>query len=107
MLTCMTTGREQASQPGAADNSRQAPVITPSPPDTIEALVGSSDVPLAAVDLPSGRLLAVNPSLAGMVGSTVSALTGSSSLDWLSPDERPAARRGFQALADGELSGYQ
>jgi DNA-binding CsgD family transcriptional regulator/PAS domain-containing protein len=59
------------------------------------------------VDLPSGRLLAVNPALADAVGSTVGALTGSSSLDWLSPHDRHAAQLGFQALADGELTGYQ
>jgi hypothetical protein len=76
-------------------------------PDRVNALVGSSEVPLAAVDLPSGRLLAVNPGLAGPLGSTVGALTGSSSLDWLPPDDRQAARLGFQALADGELTGYQ
>jgi DNA-binding CsgD family transcriptional regulator len=76
-------------------------------PDRVNALVGSSEVPLAAVDLPSGRLLAVNPGLAGALGSTVGALTGSSSLDWLSPDDRQAARLGFQALADGDLTGYQ
>jgi DNA-binding CsgD family transcriptional regulator len=69
--------------------------------------VGSSDVPLAAVDLPSGRLLAVNPAMADTVGSTTGALTGSSSLDWLSADDRHAARLGFQALADGDVSGYQ
>jgi DNA-binding CsgD family transcriptional regulator len=75
--------------------------------DTIAALVGSSDVPLAALDLPSGRLLAVNPSLAAAVGATIGTLTGSSSLDWLSADDRHAARLGFQALADGDLTGYQ
>jgi DNA-binding CsgD family transcriptional regulator len=107
MLTCMTTSREQVSQPGAPDDSRRATATTPSSPDTIEALVGSSDVPLAAVDLPSGRFLAVNPSLASAVGSTTGALTGSSSLDWLSAGDRHAARLGFQALADGDLTGYQ
>jgi DNA-binding CsgD family transcriptional regulator len=76
-------------------------------PDRVKALVGSSEVPLAAVDLPSGRLLAVNPGLAGALGSTVGALTGSSSLDWLSPDDRQAARLGFQALADSDLTGCQ
>jgi DNA-binding CsgD family transcriptional regulator/PAS domain-containing protein len=59
------------------------------------------------VDLPSGRLLAVNPALASAVGSTVNALIGASSLDWLSPDDRPAAQLGYQALADGDLTGYQ
>jgi hypothetical protein len=49
----------------------------------------------------------VNPPLASAVGSTVSALTGSSSLDWLSPGDRHAAQPGFQALADGDLTGYQ
>jgi DNA-binding CsgD family transcriptional regulator/PAS domain-containing protein len=76
-------------------------------PDPFAAFVGSSDVALAAVDLPSGRFLAANVALAGALGSTVDALTGTSSLDWLSPDDRRAARLGFQALADGELTGYQ
>jgi DNA-binding NarL/FixJ family response regulator len=90
-----------------ADGGRGAPGGAAGSPGTLEALVGSSDVPLAAVELPSGRLLAVNWSLASTVGSTVSALTGSSSLDWLSPDDRHAAQLGFQALADGDLTGYQ
>jgi DNA-binding CsgD family transcriptional regulator len=106
MLMCMNISRKQVSQSSAADEGR-ALGITPGSPDTIEALVGSSDVPLAAVALPSGRFLAVNSSLASAVGSTIGALTGSSSLDWLSADDRNAARLGFQALADGELTGYQ
>jgi len=73
----------------------------------LETLVGSSEVPLAAVELPSGRFLAVNPPLAKALGSTIEALTGSSSLDQLSPDERHAAQLGFQALAEGGLTGYQ
>jgi DNA-binding CsgD family transcriptional regulator len=103
----MTIGRDHAPQPSAEDDSHQAPGTSPGAPDSIQALVGSSDVPLAAVDLPSGRFLAVNPSLASAVGSSSDALTGSSSLDWLSADDRPAARLGFQALADGNLTGYQ
>ena len=39
--------------------------------EAVQALVTSSGVPLAAVDLPSGRLLAVNAALAGVLGSTV------------------------------------
>ena len=74
---------------------------------TIETLVGSSEVPLAAVHLPSGQFLAVNPPLAKALGTTIEALTGSSSLDQLSPDERHAAQLGFQALAEGGLTGYQ
>ena len=50
---------------------------------TVESLVRDSAAPLAAVELPSGRFLAVNPPLAKMLGSTVAALTGSSSLDQL------------------------
>jgi DNA-binding CsgD family transcriptional regulator len=103
----MTISHNDALDPSAPGGGHQAPDAPARPPDAVEALVGSSEVPLAAVDLPSGRLLAVNPALASAVGSTVSALTGSSSLDWLSPDDRPAARLGFQALADGDLSGYQ
>jgi DNA-binding CsgD family transcriptional regulator len=77
------------------------------PPNPVEAFVGSADVPLAAVDLPSGRFLAVNPPMAKALSSTVDALTGSSSLEQLSPADRPAAQLGFQALADGALTGYQ
>jgi DNA-binding CsgD family transcriptional regulator len=107
MLMFMTASRDHALESSAPDESRWALGIPTRSPDTIEALVGSSDVPLAAMDLPSGRFLAVNPAMAGAVGSTVGALTGSSSLDWLSPDNRRAAQLGFQALADGDLTGYQ
>jgi len=107
MLMSMTISRDHVPESGTPDDSSRAPGIPARSPDTIEALVGSSDVPLAAVDLPSGRFLAVNPPLADTVGSTVSALTGSSSLEWLSPDDRHAAKLGFQALADGDLTGYQ
>jgi DNA-binding CsgD family transcriptional regulator len=103
----MTIGRDHVPQPSAADDSHRAPGTSPGAPHTIQALVESSDVPLAAVDLPSGRFLAVNPPLASAIGSSTDALTGSSSLDWLSADDRPAARLGFQALADGNLTGYQ
>ena len=73
----------------------------------VESLVRDSAAPLAAVELPSGRFLAVNPPLAKVLGSTVDELTGSSSLDQLSPGERHAGEMGFQALADGHLTGYQ
>jgi DNA-binding CsgD family transcriptional regulator len=69
--------------------------------------VQSSEAPLAVVELPSGRFLAVNPPLAKALGSTVEALTGSSSLEQLSPAERHSGELGFQALADGDLTGYQ
>jgi DNA-binding CsgD family transcriptional regulator/PAS domain-containing protein len=69
--------------------------------------VQASEAPLAAVELPSGRFLAVNPPLAKALGSTVEALTGSSSLEQLSPAERHSGELGFQALADGDLTGYQ
>ncbi|HEX3712655.1 MAG TPA: LuxR C-terminal-related transcriptional regulator [Trebonia sp.] len=75
--------------------------------EMLETLVQASRVPLAAVELPSGRFLAVNPPLADALRSTVDALTGSSSLDQLSPAERRAGEMGFQALADGDLTGYQ
>ena len=87
MLLCMTTSTR--------------------PPNPVEALVGSTDVPLAAVDLPSGRFLAVNPPMAKALSSTVDALAGSSSLEQLPPADRPAAQLGFQALADGALTSYQ
>ena len=74
---------------------------------TVESLVRDSAAPLAAVELPSGRFLAVNPALAKLLGSTADALTGSSSLEQLSPAERHSAELGFQALADGSLTGYQ
>ncbi len=73
----------------------------------VESLVRDSTAPLAAVELPSGRFLAVNPPLAKVLGSTADALTGSSSLEQLSPAERHSAELGFQALADGSLTGYQ
>jgi DNA-binding CsgD family transcriptional regulator len=73
----------------------------------VESLVRDSAAPLAAVELPSGRFLAVNPALAKLLGSTADALTGSSSLEQLSPAERHSAELGFQALADGSLTGYQ
>ncbi len=107
MLMFMTISHDGALESSAPDGSRRAPGAPARSPDAVNALVGSSDVPLAAVDLPSGRVLAVNPPLAKAVGSTVSVLTGSSSLDWLSPDERHAAQLGFQGLADGNLTGYQ
>jgi DNA-binding CsgD family transcriptional regulator len=75
--------------------------------NTAESLVRASEAPLAAVELPSGRFLAVNPPLAKVLGSTVDALTGSSSLEQLSPAERHSAEVGFRALADGDLTGYQ
>jgi DNA-binding CsgD family transcriptional regulator len=103
----MTTSHNDARKSSAPDGVHPAAGAPARSPDAAEALVGSSDVPLAAMDLPSGRFLAVNPPLASAVGSTVSALTGSSSLDWLSPGDRHAARLGFQALADGDLTGYQ
>jgi DNA-binding CsgD family transcriptional regulator len=74
---------------------------------TVESLVRDSGAPLAAVELPSGRILAVNPPLAKLLGSSVDALTGSSSLDQLSPGDRHSAETGFAALADGHLTGYQ
>lgn len=100
-----------SSHDGAAESPAEADLPAPGTaapsPDSVKALVGSSNVPLAAVDVPSGRFLAVNLALADVLGSTVDALTGSSSLDWLSPDDRNAAQLGFQALADGDLTGYQ
>ena len=73
----------------------------------VESLVRDCAAPLAAVELPSGRFLAVNPPLAKVLGSAADALNGSSSLDQLSPAERHSAELGFQALADGHLTGYQ
>jgi DNA-binding CsgD family transcriptional regulator len=97
MLMVMTSSHDGALDPGTSAMFQ----------DTVRALVRSSDVPLAAVDLPSGRVLAVNPVLAEALGSTVGELTGSSSLEWLSPGDRQAARLGYQALTDGDLTGYQ
>jgi PAS domain S-box-containing protein len=103
----MTTSRDGAPESTAAGSSRPLPGTPAKSTDAVKALVESSDVPLAAVDLPGGRFLAVNPALASAVGSTVNALIGAPSLDWLSPDDRHAARRGYQALSDGDLTGYQ
>jgi hypothetical protein len=65
--------------------------------DRVESLVRASDAPLAAVELPSGRFLAVNLQLAKALDSTVDALTGSSSLQQLAPAERHSAELGFRA----------
>lgn len=75
--------------------------------DAAGALVRSSDLPLAVLELPSGRFLAVNPPLASALGSSVDALAGSSSLEQFQPGERHAAQQYLQALADGSLTGYQ
>jgi len=75
--------------------------------DALDALVESSGVPLAAVDLSTGRFLAVNEALAAVLGSTPGQLAGLSCLDRLAPDDRNAGQLGFQALADGNLTGYQ
>jgi DNA-binding CsgD family transcriptional regulator len=72
-----------------------------------ETLVRDSEAPLAAMELPSGRFLAVNAALAKALGSTADALTGSSSLELMAPGERHSAELGFRALADGDLTGYQ
>lgn len=72
-----------------------------------ETLVRDSEAPLAAMELPSGRFLAVNPALAKALGSTPGALTGSSSLELMAPGERHSAELGIRALADGDLTGYQ
>ena len=107
MLRRMTTSHDGAPEPAAPGRRRPGPPAAAGFQDTVSALVRSSDVPLAAVALPSGQLLAVNPMLAELLGATVGELTGSSSLQWLSADDRQAARLGFQALADGDLTGYQ
>jgi DNA-binding CsgD family transcriptional regulator len=107
MLMFMTTSHNRALKSSAPDGGHLAPGAPATSHDAVEAFVRSSEVPLAAVNLPSGRFLAVNPPLASAVGSTVRALSGSSSLDWLSPDDRHSAQLGFQALADGDLTGYQ
>src|SRR6266700_6869516 len=70
MLMFMTISHDGAPEPTALDSSRRAPGTPARSPDTVKALVGSSDVPLAAVDLPSGRFLAVNPALVGAPAST-------------------------------------
>jgi len=75
--------------------------------EALDALVESSGVPLAAVDLSSGQILAVNEPLAAVLGSTSGRLTDSSCLDWLAPDERHAGQLGLEALAGGALTGYQ
>jgi DNA-binding CsgD family transcriptional regulator/PAS domain-containing protein len=72
-----------------------------------ETLVRDSEAPLAAMELPSGRFLAVNAALAKALGSTTDALTGSSSLELMASGERHSAELGFRALADGDLTGYQ
>jgi PAS domain S-box-containing protein len=107
MLMVMNISHDDAPEPAAQGGSPPSADGQGRPTDAVTAMVESSSVPLAAVDLPSGRILAVNPALADAMGSTVDALAGSSSLDWLAPDDRNAGRLGFEALADGNLTGYQ
>jgi DNA-binding CsgD family transcriptional regulator/PAS domain-containing protein len=75
--------------------------------DAARALVRSSDLPLAVLELPSGKFLAVNPPLASALGSDGDALIGSSGLEQLHPGEWHAAQQCLRALADGSLTGYQ
>src|SRR5579862_8044502 len=77
------------------------------PAEAARALARSSPLPVAVLELPSGRFLAVNQPLASALGATADALAGASSLDWLHPHDRDAARQCLQALADGGLTGYQ
>jgi DNA-binding CsgD family transcriptional regulator len=107
MLVSVTVSSEGSPEAGARPSRRGTRGASMGPPDAVAALVRSSNVPLAAVDLPAGRFLAVNQPLAKALGSTVEALTGSSSLDQLPAADRHAAQLGFQALADGDLTGYQ
>jgi PAS domain S-box-containing protein len=107
MLMSMTSSQDGAAQPIVPGSGHRGPDTTAKFQDTVKALVRSTEVPLAVVDLPSGQFLAVNAVLADALGSTVGELTGASSLDSLAPDDRQAARLGFQALADGDLTGYQ
>lgn len=85
MLMFMTISPDGAFKSTTPGSSHLVPGALATSPDAVKALVGSSDVPLAAVDLPSGRFMAVNPAMASALSCTVGALDGSSSLDWLSP----------------------
>jgi hypothetical protein len=95
----MTISHNRALKSSAPDGSHRAPGAPARSPDAVEALVGSSDIPLAAVGLPSGRFLAVNPPLASAVGSTVSALTGRRVARRRADPAAPAAARPYRRTA--------
>ena len=76
-------------------------------PSSIEELVGSSSVPLAVLELPSGNVLLANAAAARVLGVTSETLIGSNYLDLVVTEEQQAAEEAFQALAHGALTGYQ
>ena len=107
MLMFMTGNRAAAAEASASPGDQGPQGASTWLPKSLLEVVESSDAPLAAVELPSGRILAANAPLARALGSTIDALTDSSSLEQWAPEERHAVRLGFQALADGDLAGYQ
>lgn len=74
---------------------------------SIEDLVGSADVPLAALELPSGKVLFANAAAARVLGVTPETFIGSNYLDLVAPEGRQRAEEAWQALASGALTGYQ
>jgi PAS domain S-box-containing protein len=77
-------------------------------PGPLESLVESSDVPLAVLELPSGRVVAANDEMAQLLGVTCEVLVNTTATpDLLVPEERRHAQQLLQALAAGTLTGYQ
>ncbi len=72
-----------------------------------EELVASTDVPLMAVELPSGRILAANAALAAVLDKPLDELQYHSSIDLIVPSDRAFARAAMKSLVSGELTGYQ
>ena len=88
------------------DSTSHAPGTQARSPDTVEALVGSSDVPLAAVGLPSGRVLAVNPTLASAyaaAGATFVDVTRATGGYIPLTESRPSGSRGSTPVAVADV----
>lgn len=73
----------------------------------VQDLVSSTEVPLAAIELPSGTILAVNEAFAVIFDRSIGEITGSSTTQWVAPEDRALATAALEALASGQLTGYQ
>ncbi|MGO9658326.1 MAG: LuxR C-terminal-related transcriptional regulator [Acidimicrobiales bacterium] len=76
-------------------------------PSSLEDLIESAVVPLGVVELPSSKVLVGNEAMARVLGHGPGTFVGTRTLDMLVPEQRQAADEALQALADGELTGYQ
>jgi PAS domain S-box-containing protein len=76
-------------------------------PSSLEDLIESAVVPLGVVELPSSKVLVGNEAMARVLGHGPGTFVGTRTLDMVVPEQRQAADEALQALADGELTGYQ